>query len=351
VILAASVVSAAATSSLAVAAGSFARVGLFAISVYVFLYAAYGPGGALNPVFGVRALLAAGVLAALFACIDFYFQLPAPAGYGPQFVWLDSGVFRRAQGFFYEASTLGNVCVFFLVLIACAAADRERPVAVPAVLLYPAGAVLTAALVFSYSRASIAALASALAALVWIKRRRLALRRWAFLLPIAIAAGAAATYLLFPTFGRVYLMRLLGSFEQFFSATNATLSGRLDNWSAAIEFLIERPWYAVFGVGYKTLPYSEIAGGPLVVDNMYLTLLVETGVAGLAAFLLLNARIFQAAYRASQRQERWTSFFGTWIFCFWAGEMVQMVSGDLFTYWRVLPLYFWVLGTAVRLAR
>ena len=38
-----------------------------------------------------------------------------PAGYGPQFVWLDSGVYRRAQGFFYEASTLGNFCAFFLV--------------------------------------------------------------------------------------------------------------------------------------------------------------------------------------------------------------------------------------------
>ena len=46
---------------------------------------------------------------ALFACVDFYFQFPAPAGYGPQFVWLDSGVYRRAQGFFYEASTLGQL--------------------------------------------------------------------------------------------------------------------------------------------------------------------------------------------------------------------------------------------------
>ena len=28
--------------------------------------------------------------------------------------------------------------------------------------------------------------------------------------------------------------------------------------------------------------------------------------------------------------------------------MVQMLSGDLITYWRVLPLYFWVLATAAR---
>ena len=60
------------------------------------------------------------VASALFACVDFYYQFPAPAGYGPQFVWLDSGVYRRAQGIFYEASTLGNFCAFFLVMIAVA---------------------------------------------------------------------------------------------------------------------------------------------------------------------------------------------------------------------------------------
>lgn len=30
--------------------------------------------------------------------------------------------------------------------------------------------------------------------------------------------------------------------------------------------------------------------------------------------------------------------------------MVQMLSGDLLTYWRVLPLYFWMLALAVRLS-
>jgi hypothetical protein len=28
--------------------------------------------------------------------------------------------------------------------------------------------------------------------------------------------------------------------------------------------------------------------------------------------------------------------------------VVQMASGDLLTYWRVLPVYFWVLAMAVR---
>ena len=30
---------------------------------------------------------------------------------------------------------------------------------------------------------------------------------------------------------------------------------------------------------------------------------------------------------------------------------MQMASGDLITYWRVLPVYFWVLATAIREAK
>ena len=103
----------------AVAAGSLARVALFGIPVYVFFFTAYGPGSP-EGLSHVRILFWIAAASALFACVDFYFQFPAPAGYGPQFVWLDSGVYRRAQGVFYEASTLGNLCAFFLVMIAVA---------------------------------------------------------------------------------------------------------------------------------------------------------------------------------------------------------------------------------------
>jgi O-antigen ligase len=104
----------------------------------------------------------------------------------------------------------------------------------------------------------------------------------------------------------------------------------------------------LFGIGYKTLPYSDFIGRGVVADNMYLSLLVETGVVGLAGFLAFNAAILGAAWRGARSLDSRTAFCGAWIFCFWVGEMVQMLSGDLFTYWRVLPVYFWVLGLAVR---
>lgn len=115
VMLASAIVSAL-YSGTSVAIGSVARVLLFGIAVYSFLYIRYGPfrtfGGQAQTF--IRVLFWAAVASAAFAIVDFHYQFPAPAGYGAQFVWLDTGTFRRAQGLFYEASTLGNMCVFFL---------------------------------------------------------------------------------------------------------------------------------------------------------------------------------------------------------------------------------------------
>ncbi|MEI9811455.1 MAG: hypothetical protein WDO18_01700 [Acidobacteriota bacterium] len=97
------------------------------------------------------------------------------------------------------------------------------------------------------------------------------------------------------------------------------------------------------GIGYKTLPYTEHLGRPVIADNMYLSLLVETGVLGLLALLALNATILTTSWRAMKPG----SLHGKWMFCFWAGESLQMLSGDILTYWRVLPIYFWVLAQAV----
>jgi hypothetical protein len=349
-VLLASVASALYVSGVIVGGGSLARVLLFGISVYIYFFVAHGPGSMVNVnlVRAVRWLFGAAVVAALFACVDFYYQLPAPAGYGPQFVWLPTGVFRRAQGLFYEASTLGNFCVFFLVMIAVSATEPRGTRILPPSVLLAGGVVFSTALVFSYSRASLGALFAALLVLAYIRRGFYPIRRWLPLLVVSLAAGAVIVSVLSPTFSEMYSLRLLQSFESFWSATNAVLSGRLATWSAAGGFIIENPRYALMGVGYKTLPYSDVAGQPLIVDNMYLTLLAETGVIGLTVFLILNILILRSAHKAAFHPDRLASFFGTWMFCFWSGELLQMLSGDLLTYWRVLPLYFWALASAVR---
>jgi hypothetical protein len=321
------------------ALGSVARVALFGISIYVFFYGAYGPGRSADAQRSVRWLYGAAIAGALFACVDFYFQFPAPAGYGPQFVWLDSGVYRRAQGLFYEASTLGNFCAFFLVMIAVAFTRPRAEVPVARKGLFAGGAFFFAALVLSYSRGSLVNVAVALAVLLWINRRKVPLTR----IVLLAAAGALVTWWIFPALAQAYWTRLSSSAEFLFTSTNGVLSGRVSNWQTLGDWIAANPWQAFFGIGYKTLPYTRYLGSPVVADNMYLSLLVETGVGGLAALIWLNVAILRAAAQSARR-----SFCGMWILCFWSGQVVQMASGDLLTYWRVLPVYFWILALAIR---
>jgi hypothetical protein len=369
----------------AIAAGSLARAFLFAIAVYVFLYARAGPRtNAYSTSKAVQWMFICATVGALFASVDFYFQLPAPSGFGPQYVWLDSGVFRRAQGLFYEASTLGNFCAFFITMIlvagfrrtlafepwrthfACRAGvdpgihgARAKPTfglpppasepsnpAFSRPLLAIGFALFASALLFSYSRASALNVAVAMAALLFL--RGASIRR--LVLPVIVIALLTGILLRFaaPQFFDHYFIRITASFQQFDQTPDRVLSGRLATWRVIGQFIQNNPLDLIFGIGYKTLPYSNYLGQTLVTDNTYLSLLVETGLIGLAAFLALNAAILRTALKAARSTRENASFLGAWIFCFWCGEMVQMLSGDLITYWRVLPLYFWVLGTAAR---
>jgi O-antigen ligase len=330
--------------------GSLMRVLLFGISVYVFFYTAYGPDARepRDAFAQTRVLYWMAAGSALFACVDFYFQFPAPAGYGAQFVWLQAGVFRRAQGLFYEASTLGNFCAFFLTMIAAALLGprEEAPLSRRGLLL--GGSVFAAALVLSYSRGSLLNVLVALAVLIYVNRSRIRPGRFFLALAGSAVATALAVHTVLPAFAGAYWMRISTSIEYLFSETEGLLSGRVTSWRAVLEFLARHPWHALFGIGYKTLPYSDYLGHTVITDNMYLSLLAETGLVGLGAMLWLSLQILRSARRAAASREPRRRFFGSWILAFWAGQMVQMFTGDLLTYWRVLPLYFWVLAVAVR---
>jgi len=347
-VLTASVAMAAVQSGAEIAAGSLARVALFAISVYVFFYTAHGPAGGFDTFRTTRWLYAAAAISALFACVDFYYQFPAPAGYGPQFVWLDSGVYRRAQGLFYEASTLGNFCAFFLVMIAVGLSRPRAEAPLSRKAMAAGGAVFLAALVLSYSRGSLINVSVALVVLAWLNRRRLRLLRRVPALAACLAAVALLIWKIFPAFLQMYWLRLEASAQYLFSSTEGVLSGRVASWRILADWIAAHPWQLLFGVGYKTLPYSNYLGTTVIADNMYLSLLVETGIGGLAALMWLNVAILRAARRAEQAPDERRSFFGAWMLCFWSGQIVQMASGDLLTYWRVLPVCFWVLALAVR---
>jgi O-antigen ligase len=347
-VITASTALAALYSGLPVALGSMARAILFGIGVYVFVYTYSGPRAwRADPMRFTRYLFFAGAASALFACVDFYFQLPAPAGYGAQYIWVGQDVLRRAQGLFYEASTLGNFCAFFLVMVLVSFFRPREERLCSRFALGTCGAVFAGALIFSYSRASLVALAVAGCAFLYLQGVRIRPRSVAGLLIALASIGALARFAM-PALAAFYWTRLAASFQFLSSAPNDVLSGRIGTWGVIGNFLWHQPWHMLFGIGYKTLPYTDYVGSGVIADNTYLSLLVETGLLGLGVFALLNLAILRTALRASRAQNPRASFFGTWIFCFWCGEIVQMFSGDLITFWRVLPIYFWVLATAAR---
>jgi O-antigen ligase len=330
-----------------VAMGSAVRIALFSIAVYVFAYSLCGPeGGAGNSLRFANFLFAIAVIAAVFACLDFYFHFPAPAGFSDQFVWLEDGVFRRAQGLFYDASTLGNFCACFVIYALIRLAEgRTEPRALR--FLMAAGAlVLSTAIMLSYSRASVITVAIAMAAYAMLAGVRI--RRTAAGIVVAGVIAAIAVQVAYPSFASNYWSHLGGTIRYLSERPDGVLSGRLTNWQRLGDFVSSHPWQTIFGIGYKTLPYTSYLGDPVIADNTYLSLLIETGIGGFCTFLVLLGLVLRVSFRAAKSAERQASLLGKWTFCFWCGQSVQMLSGDLLTYWRVLPVYFWAIGAAIR---
>jgi O-antigen ligase len=329
--------------------GSAIRTGLLAISGFLFAYRRFGPDESIAELSAdTRFLFRCAMVAAVLACVDFAMQWPAPAGASQQFVWLSSGVFRRAQGFFYDSSVLGNYCAFFLIMTVVAGSKRREYFVCSRVELGIGSTLLGTALVLSFSRGSMVNLLVAVSAFLALNGVK-ALRR-AGVLAARLIGSALLAWFALPVFAEMYWTRILASVQFASSSPNGVLSGRLTTWSLLTQFIVLEPWHLLVGIGYKMLPVSGIAGESVIGDNSYLSVLVETGILGFCAFLLLNGRILRGAYQAARSTNGSTAFYGSWILCFWAGQMVQMLSGDLITYWRVLPIYFWVLGTALRQA-
>jgi O-antigen ligase len=337
---------------------SLARILLFAIAVYLFFYLADGPGRDFEAGRLVRLLFWAGFAVSVFACLDFYLQLPAPARFAEQFVWLPGGVFRRAQGLFYEASTLGLFCVFLLVMIAAIALFRTgRWLRIRSAWLIAAGVAALAALVLSFSRTSLVALGVSLVVMLWLERRRFEFaRKLARLSAIVLACASGVVAILYwsmPQFLEMSLMRFWYSGLYLLEAPNAVLSRRLESWNFLLGFLYDHPWHAILGIGYKTLPYSAFAGEPLVADNTYLSLLIETGLLGLSALLFVHFSVLKSTYRVavahrSSEGRGLGRMLAVCMFSFWCGFAVQMLSGDVLTYWRVLPVFLALLAVTLR---
>jgi len=298
----------------------------------------------------IRFLLIVGGAAACYGIIDFYFPFQFNHPFADQYLYLQDAKIRRAQGLFYEASSFGNMCAFFLslCLLQLYGFRKGKSLSRLAGLLVLAGIFFTA-LFLAYSRGSWANV-FVTAAVFLVCQKAIQIRRLAALLALLTALGFVL-YEVSPQVVANFFEWRLANLLEFWNDPSFATSGRWETWEHLITFFADHPWLLIFGIGYKSLPYTDLFGSPLIADNGFLSLAFETGIIGFTAFVNLNRVIFRSLYETAQHQNSTIRRYATFMFAFWCGEMVQMMTGDIFSYWRNVILYLALIALVQRLSR
>jgi O-antigen ligase len=301
-----------------------------------------------------RILLAGAVLSAAYGVVDFIWPIPLPHPAADQFIWLGSVILRRAQGVFYESSNFANFCGFFLVITSAALlARKERLLRVPRSLLLLLIAVLSLAVLVAFSRSTWAGVLVALVVFAAVTGHVNARRSAIFLL--ALAVPLFLLWAFSPELWTYLLDARVGRLSELFADPNSATSGRFDTWIQLLSIIGEHPQYLAFGIGYKTLSVTQLFHGEIITDNGYLSLLLETGVTGLAGFLFFSLAMLKTFLRLSRAKDEALAFWAAVLFSVWCGELVQLLAVDAYTYWRNMVIFAalaaFVLNRAERMGR
>ena len=294
----------------------------------------------------IPVLIIAAVATAAYGIFDFVWPVPIPHPAADQFIWMRTSIIRRAQGVFYEAGNFGNMCAFFLVLVAAIfVTKREREIRIPNILSLIFTATLSIAVFVSFTRSTWISVLVAAAAFVAVAKD-VQWRR----LPLLLAALGAPVFLL-PFYSQglwSYLITArLGYLAQLFADPNLASSGRFDTWNAVLSLVASHPQYLLFGIGYKTLPITRLFHNPMITDNGFLNLVLECGVVGLGGFLFFSGAIFLTFFRCARQATGAIAFWGAFLFAFWCGEWTQMAAVDAYTYWRNMAVFLGVMAFAM----
>ena len=295
-------------------------------------------------------LLIGAVVSAAYGIIDFVWPIPVAHVPAAQYIWLENTVLRRAQGVFYESSNFANFCGFFLITASTAFLARaERYVGVSRTVLVFFISVLGLAVLVAFSRSTWASLVAALLASM-VVTRLVKVRRG-----LAVAAALALPLILLwassTELWNYFLTARVGRLINIFSDPNVATSGRYDTWIRVLSIMREHPHYLIFGIGYKTLPVTRLFHGEIIADNGYLSLLLETGVAGLGGFILFSQSILRTFLRLARAGTGAQSFWAAVLFSIWCGELVQLLAADAYTYWRNIIIVTALMALALNMSQ
>ena len=228
---------------------------------------------------------------AVFCAVSFIIYYANPE-YGRFTYWLNGERYlsNRMAGITGSANNLGRVAAFGLVIVGLYYREfhRYHRLFVPATAL-----TMTAVLIMTNSRSSMAMVVVILAAAYALNWRRL------YLLVLVASLGALALLVLAPFGDQIAgLISRSGSTEEITS-----LTGRTAIWDAVLVLSAERPW---IGYGYGSsiflLPQNESLVGFSVghAHNLFLQLLLTTGWIGV---ILFAAAFFSVGLRAAYSRD------------------------------------------------
>jgi O-Antigen ligase len=294
-------------------------------------------------------LLVAAVASAGYGIFDFFWPVPLPHPAADQFIWLETSLVRRAQGVLYESSNFGNLCGLFLVIASAAfLARQERAVGMARPWLLVCVAVLSFAEFVSFSRSAWGNVLVSLAVFVGISGMGSLKRSVGFF--AAFTTPLTVLWYYSPGLWNYFIGNRVGYFGQIFADPNLVTSGRLETWATVFSILRDHPNYLLFGVGYKTLPFTRLFHEEIITDNGFLNLLLETGILGLGGFLAFGAAVFRSFWGLSRRGVGTHTFWSAVLFSFWCGEWVQMLAADAYTYWRSMVILLALMAFALNQA-
>jgi O-antigen ligase len=183
---------------------------------------------------------------------------------------------ERAIGTWVDPNMLGGALAIIATLLA-AQVFATRPLLRPRVLLLALFAVICLALLLTFSRASILALAAGLLVIGLVRYRST--------IPILLLGGISL-FILPQT--RIYIER----FVQAFTGADLATQMRIGEYTDALRLISQHP---IFGVGFTGTPsidlYTDVA-------SMYLIMANQIGLVGVGLFILLMLGIFLYGLRA-----------------------------------------------------
>lgn len=288
----------------------------------------------------IRAWIIGGFSAILIGIVLHVFQIEVREG--QQRLWMNGGSMLRAGGLIGNSGAFGHMTSTWAVATAtyllAVSKNPWRFVGVGVAILCTLYVIY-----ISSSRAALMHLFAAFAVFAMLFRLPRKAKAW---IPLGVLFGILSFALLIcltqfdvggsssggkPSALETNLARFIPGFGG--ASVDEFTSNRAGNWPQYIEMMNEK---AITGWGYK-MGVRIHEESP---DNSYLSVMLETGAFG---FVCMSLFVVAVIYHLVQRYRAFDNF-ALVLLPMCAGQLVNCMTSDIYTFWITMPVVFMLLG-------